>query len=64
MRKFRNALLITFGILTVLCLGFVALAYVPSPKFESVAPEHGRQYGIEVVEAGMTGQYKYSGIQQ
>jgi len=34
MKKFRNLLLITLGVLTVLCLGFLALVYISSPKFD------------------------------
>lgn len=39
MKKLRNALLITLGVFAVLCLGFLALVYIPSPKFEPLAYE-------------------------
>ena len=37
--KFRKVLLITFGVLVLLCSVFLALVYIPSPKFEPLAYE-------------------------
>jgi len=69
MKKFRNALLITLSVLVVLCSGFLALVYIPSLKFEPlsyepIAPDTWLTIWIEVVEVGVTGEYKYSGFQQ
>jgi len=39
MKKLKKTLLITLGVLTLLCVSFLALVYIPSPKFRPVAYE-------------------------
>ncbi|NIR67931.1 MAG: serine hydrolase [candidate division Zixibacteria bacterium] len=39
MKKFQKAVLITLSVLVLLCLGFLALVYIPSSKFEPVTYE-------------------------
>ena len=39
MRKVFRGIFIVLGVLIVLILGFLALVYIPSPKFEPIAYE-------------------------
>jgi CubicO group peptidase (beta-lactamase class C family) len=39
MKKLKKILLITLGVLTLLCSSFLALVYIPSPNFEPVTYE-------------------------